>query len=46
MQLEKTVILTLDIFFDDLKLHNSTNNGKNRKQLDLVTRFSQDIGIN
>ena len=47
MQLEKTVKLTSHIIFfvDDLKLCNSTTNGI-KKQLDLVTRFSQDIGMN
>ena len=46
MQLEKTIKLTSHKFFvDDLKLYNSTTN-RIKKQRDLVTRFSQDIGIN
>ena len=36
---------THNFFVDDLKLYNSTTNGI-KKQLDLVTRFSQDIGMN
>ena len=36
--------ITHNFFVDDLKLYNSTMNGV-KKQLDLVTRFSQDIGM-
>ena len=36
---------THNFFVDDLKLHNSTTNGI-KKQFNLVTRFSQDIGMN
>ena len=46
MHLEKTVRITSHIIFlDDLKLCNWTTNGI-KKHLDLVTRFSQDIGMN
>ena len=34
-----------NFFVDDLKLYNSTTN-EIKKQLDLATRFSQDIGMN
>ena len=36
--------ITHNFFVDNLKLYNSTMNGV-KKQLDLVTRFSQDIGM-
>ena len=36
--------ITHNFFVDDLKLYNSTMN-EVKKQLDLVTRFSQDIGM-
>ena len=36
---------THNFFVDDLKLYNSTTNGI-KKQFNLVTRFSQDIGMN
>ena len=36
--------ITHNFLVDDLKLYSSTMNGV-KKQLDLVTRFSQDIGM-
>ena len=39
---DRNTNITRNFFVDDLKLHDSTNGIK--KQLDLVTRFSQDIG--
>ena len=42
---DRNTKITHNFFVDDLKLYNSTTNGI-KKQLDLVTRFSQDIGMN
>ena len=42
---DRNTNITYNFFVDDLKRYNSTTNGI-KKQLDLVTRFSQDIGMN
>ena len=42
---DRNTNITHDFFVDDLKLYSSTTNGI-KKQLDLVTRFSQDISMN
>ena len=42
---DRNTNITHNFFVDDLKLYNSTTN-RTKKQLDLVTRFSKDIGMN
>ena len=42
---DRRTSITHNFFVDDLKLYNFTTNGI-KKQFDLVTRFSKDIGMN